>query len=303
MKEHLIIKSSFDNLPLDVIVMRPDHPKGIVQISHGMCEHKERYLDFMQFLCRAGYVCLIHDHRGHGKSIHNVHDLGYFYKNGDQGIVEDVHQLTEWIKHQYPKLPLYLFGHSMGSLVVRVYMKKYDDAIDGLIVCGSPSRNPAAKAGISLARLLTRLKGDHHHSILIQKIGFDAFNKRFDKQTPNSWICSDQDVVKAYNLNPLCRFIFTTNGFECLFSLMNDTYSSMSWQMKNKEIPIHYIAGQEDPCIVSEAKFKEAYTFMKELGYQNVTAYLFEHMRHEILNESQKEIVYEHILKTIKSWE
>lgn len=302
MKEHLTIKSNFDNLPLDVIVLRPAHPCGIIQISHGMCEHKERYLDFMQFLCQQGYVCLIHDHRGHGKSIHHSNDLGYFYKDGDQAIVEDVHQLTVWIRRQYPELPLYLFGHSMGSLVVRCYMKKYDHDIDGLIVCGSPSRNPSAKIGISLARFLTKLKSDHYHSTLIQKIGFDAFNKRFDKKTPNSWICSDKQVVKLYNDNPLCHFTFTTNGFECLFSLMKNTYDAQLWQMKNKAIPIHFIAGKDDPCIVNEEKFKEAYTFMKSLGYQNVTAHLFDNMRHEILNETYHHMVYDHILSIIKSW-
>ena len=63
MREHLKIKSDFDQLPLDVIVLRPAHPKGIIQISHGMCEHKERYLDFMEYLYHLGYVCLIHDHQ------------------------------------------------------------------------------------------------------------------------------------------------------------------------------------------------------------------------------------------------
>ena len=105
MKEHLTIKSHFDQLPLDVIVMSPSHPHGIIQFSHGMCEHKERYFDFMEYLCQQGYVCIIHDHRGHGKSIYQQNDLGYFYDNGHIGIVEDVHQLTCWIKAQYPELP------------------------------------------------------------------------------------------------------------------------------------------------------------------------------------------------------
>lgn len=93
----------------------------------------------MEYLYHLGYVCLIHDHRGHGQSVLKDEDLGYFYQDGDIGIVEDLHQLTLWIHQQYPDLPLYLFGHSMGSLVVRVYLKKYDKDIQGLIVCGSPS--------------------------------------------------------------------------------------------------------------------------------------------------------------------
>lgn len=302
MKEHLVIKSDFDKLPIDVMVIRPAHPKGIVQIAHGMCEHKERYEDFMNDLCQAGYVCLIHDHRGHGKSIRNQNDLGYFYHDGQIGIVEDVHQLTLWIRHQYPTLPLYLFGHSMGSLVVRCYTKKYDKDIDGLFVCGSPSYNPAASMGQKLAQFLNKIKGDHYHSRLIQWIGFEAFNKNFEK-VPNSWICSDQEVVKKYNEDPLCSYTFSVNGFECLFRLMQQTYSKDNWNIQNKDIPIQFIAGEKDPCIVSPQKFKVAYTFMKDIGYPNVKGHLFKNMRHEILNETHKKQVYQFILQTINTWE
>jgi len=303
MKEHLTIKSNFDQLPLDVVIMSPPHPIGIVQFSHGMCEHKERYFDFMNFLVKNGYVCLIHDHRGHGKSIFKEEDLGYFYDQGHLGIVEDVHQLTLLMKQRYPELPLYLFGHSMGSLVVRCYTKKYDQDIDGLIVCGSPSLNPAAGMGIHLARISAKLSGDHHRPKLIQKIGFDAFNKNFDKKTPNSWICSDSKVVQAYNQNPLCRFIFTANGFESLFHLMKETYNPQNWVMKKEELPIYFVAGKEDPCIVSEKKFQEAVQFMKDRGYHHVSSHLFANMRHEILNEKNHQQVYEYLLNILKSWE
>lgn len=302
MKEHLKIISEFDQLPLDVIVMRPTHPCGIIQISHGMCEHKERYLDFMKYLSQNGYVCLIHDHRGHGQSVYSQDDLGYFYTDGDKGIVEDLHQLTLWIHAQYPELPLYLFGHSMGSLVVRCFCQEYDQDIQGLIVCGSPSYNPLAGLGIKLAHHYTKSKGHHYRPEVIQKMSFGAFNKNFDKTTPNSWICSDNDVVTAYNLNPLCHFIFTANGFESLFKLMKRTYQQDAWQTRQPQLPIHFIAGSNDPCIVNQNKFHEAVNFMQKRGYQHVTSQLFENMRHEILNEKNHKIVYEHILKTIKSW-
>lgn len=302
MKEHFVCHSEFDQLPLDVLVISPSHPIGIVQIAHGMCEHKERYIDFMKFLNEQGYVCVIHDHRGHGKSIRNKNDLGYFYQDGHIGIVEDVHQISILIKQRYPQLPLYLFGHSMGSLVVRCYLKKYDHEINGLFVCGSPSLNPAASLGIHFSSIIGKIKGEHHRSQLIQKISFEAFNKNFDKATPNSWICSDKDVVSKYNQDPLCRFVFTTNGFQALFHLMNETYSSKDWQLKNKDLPIHFIAGRDDPCIVNEKKFNEAVDFLKKCGYHNVSSYLFKGMRHEILNEAKHKIVYQHIAKILKFW-
>lgn len=303
MKEHFTIKSDFDYLPLDVIIMSPSHPKGIIQIAHGMCEHKERYLDFIKYLNEQGYVCIIHDHRGHGKSIRTNEDLGYFYPHGEIGIVEDVHQLTQLIKKRYPELPLYLFGHSMGSLVVRCYVKKYDQDIDGLIVCGSPSYNPLIPIALTLTKISSHIFGSHHRPQFIQKIGFDAFNKNFDKKLVNSWICSDRQVVIAYNQNPLCHFTFTANGFECLFRLMMETYSADHWMLNHPQLPILFVAGQDDPCIINEKKWQEAISFMRKRGYQNMSSRLFDHMRHEILNEINHQIVYDYLLQQIKSWQ
>lgn len=302
MKEHLIIHSNFDQLPLDVIITSPSHPIGIVQISHGMCEHKERYLDFMNDLNQHGYVCCIHDHRGHGKSILKEEDLGYFYDQGHIGVVEDVHQLTLLMKKRYPNLPLYLFGHSMGSLIVRCLIKKYDKDIDGLIICGSPSYNQGASIGIHLTNFLSKIKGNHYRPQIIQKIGFDALNKKFNTQLPNSWICSDEKIVNAYNQNPLCHFTFTNNGFFSLFQLMKETYSKENWALQQPSLPIHFIAGNEDPCIINEKEFLNAVQFLRDVGYQNVSSQLFNHMRHEILNEKNKKIVYKHILETLKFW-
>lgn len=303
MIEHFSIPSAFDQLPLDVLIVSPSHPKGIVQFSHGMCEHKERYFDFIHFLNNHGYVCCIHDHRGHGKSIYKQDDLGYFYENGDIGIVEDLHQLTLFMKKRYPKLPLYLLGHSMGSLVVRCYIKKYDNDIDGLFVIGSPSYNPVAPLGIRLTSLYSKVKNDHYRPKLIQKVGFEAFNKNFDHKVENSWICSDKDVVKKYNQNPLCHFSFTANGFASLFKLMNETYSKQNWQLKNSQLPIMFLAGENDPCITNEKKFNEAVHLLKEVGYSHVSSKLFKNMQHEILNEKNNEIVYHTILKALQFWE
>ena len=86
---------------------------GILQVAHGMCEHKERYLPFLQEMADHGYLCIIHDHRGHGESVRQPEDLGYFYPDGGTAIVSDLYQVTRWIREQYPELPLYLFGHSM----------------------------------------------------------------------------------------------------------------------------------------------------------------------------------------------
>ena len=164
------IISSFDGLSLEILCVESENPKGIVQISHGMAENKERYLPFMEFLSEHGYIAVIHDHRGHGKSIRKKEDLGYFYNGKEKAIVEDLHQITLWTKEQYPNLPVYLLGHSMGTLVARNYIKSYDDEIKKLVLTGPPCKNPGVHAGLALAKVQKKIKGNKYRSKEIQKM-------------------------------------------------------------------------------------------------------------------------------------
>ncbi|MDE6871231.1 MAG: lysophospholipase [Bacteroidales bacterium] len=303
-EKNISIKASADDLNLSVLYLAPENnPKAIVQIVHGMCEHKERYTGFMHFLAENGYACVIHDHRGHGASVKSSDDLGYFYDGGFSAMVEDVHIVTRWAKEQWKGLPLILFGHSMGSMVVRSYSKRYDYELSGLFVCGSPSRNPAAGIGKLLAGLAGLFGGQRSRPRLIQKIAFGSFNSRIKNPvSPNSWICSDPEIVSAYDANPLCNYQFTANGFRNLFSLMQDTYSRRGWKMSNPDMPIRFIAGENDPCIAGIDNFDKAVEFMREAGYRNVTSISYPGMRHEILNEIGKEIVWNDILATMEKW-
>ncbi|MBQ8824855.1 MAG: alpha/beta fold hydrolase [Ruminococcus sp.] len=300
------IPSKYDKLPLSVLLIMPDEKKpcGILQISHGMCDHKERYINFMEYMADKGYICLINDHRGHGESILQKSDLGYFYKNGGSALVDDLHQLTNWITEQYPDLPVFLLGHSMGSLAVRSYLKRYPSALDGLIVCGSPSEPLAIEKLQKVLKRLIERKGENYHSKFIEKIIYKAFQFPFknDKER-NTWICSDSSIVKAYNNDPLCQFNFSLNGYEALLFLIKTTYDKNDWNVTNPNMPIRFLSGADDPCRTNDHKFNQAVSLMQSVGYKNVTSYLFPDMRHEILNESKKELVYNDIFKTLSIWQ
>lgn len=306
MRHEFCIDATADNLKISVLISEPATdvtPKAIVQIVHGMCEHKERYLPFMQYLNTRGYICIVHDHRGHGKSIRSTDDLGYFYDGGYTAMIDDAHAVTAWAKQHFPRLPLYLFGHSMGSMVVRAYTKRYDSELAGLIVCGSPSYNAGSIAGRGVAKLLSLLHGSHHRSAFIQKLAFGHYNQKFGQvQSPNAWICSDPEIVAWYDANPLCNFTFTVNGFDNLFALMRDAYSPKQWTMAQPQLPVLFVSGADDPCLISPAKFDQAVSLMRQVGYEHVTSKLYAGMRHEILNEQGKEQVWRDIADTIDTW-
>ena len=292
--ENIKLKSACDGLELNVLIIEPEgEVKGIVQISHGMAERKERYIPFMEFLAQNGYVAIIHDHRGHGKSVKSKEDLGYFYENKAEYIVEDLHQITNFIKDKYPGKKLTLLGHSMGSMIVRKYIKKYDNEIDKLIVCGSPSKNPFVSLAIFFVNIMKFFKGERYRSEFCQSI---ALGKKTKK--PNNWICTDDKVVDNFNNDELCGFTFTLNGFSNLLYLMKDIYSKKGWQVNKKELPILFIAGAEDRIIVNEKKWLESQNFLRKVGYKNIEKILYPEMKHEILNEINKDVVW----KDVKSW-
>lgn len=291
------LKSNFDNMPIEVMTIVPENPKGIIQMCHGMAEIKERYQNTMRKLADKGYICIIHDHRGHGNI--DEKDLGYFKDDTGKGIVQDVIQITNEIQSK-TNLPIFLFGHSMGSLVVRCVMKENDHAYAGLIVCGSPSANPLASIAITLTKIISKIKGERHRSKLLHNLSVGSYTIKGEEYA-HAWITTDKAVQKAYDEDTRCGYTFTCNGFLNLFILMKECYDSKNWQLKNNECPIFFIAGEEDPCIVNKDSFNQAVDFMKQMGYTNVTSKLYPSVRHEILNDTCKEEVILDILKFMQN--
>ena len=298
------LAASADDLQLAGWMAIPEdgQPKAVVQLVHGMCEHKERYEQTIAFLTQHGYACVIHDNRGHGASVKSPEDLGYLYDGGWEALVEDIRVVNDWIHQQFSGLPVILLGHSMGSLAVRSFAKRYDDCIDALIVCGSPSDNPAKGLGKALAGYFGRRKGWHYRPNLLQQISFGSFNKPFATEGwASAWVCSDPDVLKAYHADPLCQYVFTANGFYGLMGLMQDCYGTKGWALHRPDLPVWFISGAQDPCRGNDRQFYQAVEKMKKAGYRRVTAKLYPGMRHEILNETRREEVWNDVLAFLEA--
>lgn len=304
-KKDFTFVSETDGLEISALKLIPEGDiQGVVQLVHGMCEYKERYLDFMEFLCSQGYACVIHDHRGHGQSVRSADDLGFMYEGGAKGLIEDTHQLTQIAKGEFGSdKPYILLGHSMGSLVVRCYTKKYDDEIDKLIVVGSPSKVPGAKMGLSLAGIGKMFKGERGKWKLIDYIAMDmSYEKPFKSENlPHAWVNSDREAVIRYNNDPLCNYKFTLNGYQALISTTIDTYDPKGWKMAHPDLPVAFFSGHDDPCAANEKAFDASVEFMRSIGYTNVQGKMYQGMRHEVLNEPEHEIVYHDILEFIKA--
>lgn len=278
--------------------------RGVVLLVHGMSEHKERYAKTMRYLAAHGYACVIYDHRGHGHSVASRRDLGYMGPEGDQALISDAHQMLMETKKLFPAMPVHVLGHSMGSLIVRCLLQRWDDEMASLTVLGCVGANALAPVGVWLARALTCLVGERHRSRFLTKLAFGAYNQKFQPATSdNAWICSDMAVVEAYDANPLCRFTFTLNGYEALFKLVRRCYQKEGWRVGNPELPILMISGADDPCMNGISGLLDAADFLRARGYRHVQVSAYPGMRHEVLNERGKEAVWEQVVAQYQACE
>lgn len=283
-----------DGLPLEVALFVPEQPpKAIVQFSHGMVEHKERYYPFMEYLCDHGFAAIIHDHRGHGASVRSREDLGYFYTQDPQAVAEDLYQVTKFARDRLPGLPVYLFAHSMGTLVARLYLQTHDDAVEKVVLSGPPTYNPLTPLAVFMAKVGNAVS-PHHRNKLFLALSFRGYVEK--GQPSNSWISSDPAVLEANRKDPLCGYVFTNNGYLNLFTMMKRAYQKSLWQVKNPGLPIRMMAGGNDPVIQSQEKFDHLASFLAQVGYKDVEAKIYPGLRHELLNEVKKEQVWQDVL-------
>lgn len=302
--------SGTDDLPICVLRIEPEEPetvKGIVQIIHGKNEHKGRYTAFMRFLAAHGYITIINDHRGHGESVLDPNDRGYFYQGGSEALVEDIHEITLDVKEYAAKkcsrndLPFILLGHSMGSLAARCYIRKYDADIDKLCMTGSPSRSDKIKQGLKVLKLLKALEGKRSRSPLAKKLIMGiSYERKFRKEgLKNAWTNSERQAVIEHNNDPLCKFNFTLNGYEEMLKMAMLAYTG-NYTPHNPDMQVCFFSGADDPCALSRQKLIEAMQLMKKIGYADVRCLLYKGMRHDILHEKNKLRVYNDIFHFIE---
>lgn len=300
MKEFSSFVSRFDSLEIHYSVFIPERePVAVLQILHGMCGCKERFMPFMEFMAEHGIVCFANDHRGHGNSIWNDSDLGYMYDGGYKALIDDVGQMNSIARKRFPDLPLFILGHSMGSLALRTYLKYSTESPSGVILCGSPSYNKAAPMARLLTSALCKAGLDRFRPVLIQSLTSFFYNRNFRPEGSKAWLCSDPIVRNKFLNDPKTNFLFTFNGSDALLNMMYETYSD--YHTVSSDYPVLFLSGADDPCMNGIDGLQEAVETMRKAGFAEVAYKLYPAMRHEILNEIGKERVWQDILEFVCS--
>lgn len=275
-----------------------DDVKCIVQIVHGAAEHMERYEEFARFLTDKGMIVTGEDHLGHGKTVKKDGTLGYFCEQDPATvIVRDVHRLKKITQELYPGVPYVIYGHSMGSFMLRNYMCRYGKGICGAIISGTGNYDKGALGvGKAMVALRKKMKGSKYISKHLNNIVFNNNNKAFEPaRTAVDWFSKDVAKIDAYVADPLCGFPFTLNGIETLFELLATMNEQEALAGIPKDLPVLIVSGEKDPVGENGKAVQAVYDLLKEAGLSSVAMKLFENDRHEILNETDRADVMENI--------
>ncbi|MBQ3927399.1 MAG: alpha/beta fold hydrolase [Clostridia bacterium] len=276
--------------------------KGYFQIVHGMCEYTGRYKKFMKDLADAGYAAFGYDHLGHGETGNVEKDFGFIAeKEGWKLLCDDVSAVYRAVSEKYGQHPYYLFGHSMGSFIVRnaVTMGAKPDR---LIVCGTGGPNPASTPGLCLCSIIRTFKGSHHASEFIRKTAFGTYNKRFEEENDkDSWLTKDKHIRDLYRQDPYCTFPFQIAAMSDLIRLQIRA-NKQGVKECPRDLPVLLISGEEDPVGDYGKGVKTVFENMKKENC-DVRIKLYPNCRHEILNEDVYETVRGDILAFINGEE
>ncbi|MEA4965677.1 MAG: alpha/beta hydrolase [Oscillospiraceae bacterium] len=277
--------------------------RAVLQIVHGVAEHTERYDDFARFLNQKGILVAAEDHMGHGKSLGEGDVQGFFF-GGWEAAVADSRQLQERLQKEYPDVPCFLLGHSMGSFMVRTMLISYPDSgIRGAIVSGTGWQPTAAlKLGARLCGSEAKKRGEQAVSPLINKMVFGGYNRHFQPvRTPHDWICTDEAVVDRYEADPLCGFDATVGLSRDMFSGIRRIQNPENLKKMQKDLPVWFFSGSLDPVGNRGKGVRKTVEAFRRAGMRDVSVTLYEGYRHEMLNERNKTQVYADVLRFLET--
>ncbi|WP_085034193.1 alpha/beta fold hydrolase [Ensifer aridi] len=267
-------------------------PRGILIISHGLAEHSGRYGRFAEVMAAHGFHVYAHDHRGHGgSSAPDALFAMFALRDGARKVIADLRAIRDMAVADHPGLPVILFGHSMGGLIALNAAETDPELYDALAVWNSNFRpGLAGRAGLLLLAIEKMLKGSDVPSPLLTKLTFGAWSKSIaDRKTDFDWLSRDEGEVAKYIGDPLCGFDATVSLWIDVFTFAFAGARTDRLARLPATLPVHLVGGSADPSTFNGAAIRWLGNRMKARGMADVTITIHEGMRHETLNEIDRE--------------
>ncbi len=244
--------------------------KGIVCLVHGIGEHSGRYAHWAEMLTGAGYTLSAMDLRGHGRSGGQRGDAPTFDHLGD-----DVNLLLTDAANRYPDKPCFLYGHSLGGLVVLFYLIQRSPALNGAVVSSPVLHLPAAqnRAKVVTVRFLSLLSPG---TAMANELELNALSR-------------DPAVVEAYRHDPLVHDRITVRTSKGMIDAIEYVFS----RAPEINLPLLLMHGTGD-----RITFPSGSEELAGLAGDKCKLELWEGMYHELHNEPEKDKVF----ASLKSW-
>lgn len=269
-------------------------PRAVVQVIHGMREHMGRYGEFAAYLSARGYAVCGHDHMGHGYTGGPDRVYGHFgRRDGVRNLLRNCRRVTQFIHSVYPETPLFLLGHSMGSLLGRLYVLHWPEDLSGFLCLGTSGVHTMLPGARVLAEGVARLRGGEAEGRLLDRLTSSTFRGRFRGEDADlAWLSRDKETQAHYREDKLIGPRLTNSGYRDLYDLCLAASGDRCFASTDKTLPILLTSGTEDPSGDYGRGVEDVYKRYKDAGLVDVECKLYEGARHELLNEINREEVY-----------
>ncbi len=287
------IMKAFDGLELYYDVFDVKDAKVAVQIVHGSIEHGVRYHPFAKALQEKGIAAYVMDQRGHGRSLRG--ELGVLSDKDDAwGLyVKEQYELTKQIKKDHPGIKVFMFGHSMGSFIVRDYLSYYSADVEGALLSGTGS---GSQLTLTLGKMIAKRamkKGRHIPNEKLHDLVFGQLDRIAQKLGIESFVSKDQTVIDDYAADPLCGFTINPEYAYALSYGLSKILRKEAFDIELK--PILFLSGELDPVGGPNLKYVHTAANNYRKNGNQVDVFIYEDDLHEVLNGFSKEKVYQDI--------
>ena len=289
---------------IESIIIRPDdEPKGIVYFAHGVTEYAERHMETLKEIADAGYIVVANSHMGHGGSTSEAKMCftGRHDRNGWECAVEDAEASLFAMRADYPGLPVYGIGFSLGSFIVRHMAIKYPKLFKSVVLLGTGYQN---KIAIKLGQMMAKSEGKKHGmtkgTAKIDGLTFGTYNKKFEKETHVDWLCANKAARQEYLDDKKVGMGFTAGLFYDLLWGMEYTCDAANISSMNKDCQILMISGGMDAV----GDFGKGIVNLEKLYNKNnlkVQKIIYDNARHDVLHEDCAPLVRQDIINFIES--
>lgn len=260
-------------------------PGFALHVAHGMGEHSARYGRFAKAVCRAGGIVYAHDHRGHGESVTSPEGLGVLGADGWNQLVADLSAVHGAVRERHPGLPFVALGHSMGSFALQQLLLDESDRMTAAVLSGSAALDGA----------LEGLDPD-------APVDLSAFNAPFEPaRTGFDWLSRDPAEVDAYVSDPLCGFGLAPESTRDFAAAVAGVADPERLAGIRGDLPLYVMAGDADPLNRGGTLLELLVDRYRKAGLGQVELRLYPDARHELLNETNRDVVTSELLDWLRA--